>query len=52
MKQIVLKCPKCGNVTIYDNWFSWVLHTPFHWFGKRYTKCIWCEQYSYMKREK
>jgi uncharacterized OB-fold protein len=52
MKRIVLKCPKCGQVQSYKNWFIWVLNTPFHWFGKRYTKCRGCGEYSFMKKER
>ena len=52
MKKVKLTCPKCGSKIIYRNWFSWVIHTPFHWFGKRKTKCSNCNNYSYMKRER
>ena len=51
MKEVVLICPNCGSTIIYKNWFDWVLHTPFHWFGKRYTKCWWCDHRYWMKRE-
>lgn len=49
MKRIALMCPKCDNVFIY-NWFVWVLHSPFHWFGKRYTKCPHCGKRSWLRR--
>ena len=52
MKEVILKCPKCGKQTVYKNWFIWVLHSPMHWFGKRYVKCQHCGLSSYMKREK
>ena len=52
MKEIKVTCPKCGNQTTYKNWFSWILHTPFHWFGKRRAKCDNCGECSYMEREK
>ena len=51
-KQVKVVCPKCGNIMTYKNWFSWILHTPFHWFGKRRVKCNVCGQVSYIKREK
>lgn len=51
MKQIKVICPKCGNHMIYKNWFSWIWHTPFHWFGKRMAKCDNCGTYSYMGRK-
>lgn len=45
-------CPKCGARMLYKNWFSWVWHNPFHWFGKRRTQCSNCYEYSWMKRER
>lgn len=51
-KQVKIICPKCGNIMTYKNWFSWILHTPFHWFGKRRAKCNVCGQVSYTRREK
>ena len=50
MKEVKVTCPKCGNVMTYKNWLSWVLHTPFHWFGKRRGKCKKCGEVSYMGR--
>ena len=50
MKQIKVICSKCDNQMTYKNWFSWVWHTPFHWFGKRRDKCANCGEYSYMKK--
>ena len=50
MKKIVLKCPNCGHVIFYKNWLVWAIYTPFHWFGKRYTKCQLCEKKSWMER--
>jgi ribosomal protein S27AE len=49
MKEIKIICPKCSNVIVYKNWFDWVLHTPFHWFNKRKTKCVRCGETSYIK---
>ena len=45
------KCPKCGQ-EFERNYFKWIFTTLFHWFGKRYTKCPYCGEKSYMKREK
>lgn len=52
MKEVKVICPKCGNCMTYKNWFGWIWHTPFHWFGKRRTKCTNCCEYSYIRREK
>ena len=54
MKEVVIRCPNCGVLTFYKNWFSWVLHTPFHWFGARRFKCAHCGERSYQRplREK
>lgn len=52
MKKCYVICPKCGVRMIYKNWFDWVLRTPFHWFGKRWTQCSGCKEYSYMRRER
>lgn len=51
MKEVKVICPKCGNCMIYKNWFDWILHTPFHWFGRRRIKCSLCGEYSYTARE-
>ena len=51
MKEIKVKCTKCGTEYTYKNWFHWVWHCPFHWFGKRRVKCM-CGHKSYVKREK
>ena len=51
MKEVKVICPKCGNEITYKNWFSWILHTPFHWFGKRKAKCTQCGEVSYMGRK-
>ena len=51
MKEVKLTCPKCGNRITYKNWFSWILHTPFHWFRKRRTKCGNCGNVSYIRRD-
>lgn len=52
VKEVKVICPKCGHVMTYKNWFSWVWHTPFHWFDKRKVKCANCGESSYIKREK
>ena len=52
MKEVKVICPKCDNIMTYKNWFSWILHTPFHWFGKRRAKCTKCGKVSYMRRER
>jgi hypothetical protein len=50
MKEVNLICPKCGYWMTYKNYFDWILHTPFHWFCKRLTKCDHCGRKSYMRR--
>ena len=52
MKEVKVICPKCGNQTIYKNWFNWILHTPFHWFGKRRHTCPHCGKKSWVKKIK
>lgn len=52
MKEVKVICPKCGNQIIYKNWFSWILHTPVHWFGKRRHACPQCHVKFYAKRGK
>lgn len=52
MKHVKLICPKCGYVFSFKNYWHWVLRSPMHWFGKRYTKCIYCGKRGWMKREK
>ena len=52
MKQVTVYCPVCYTSKTYANWFSWILHTPFHWFGKRRIKCDKCHVYSYVRRIK
>lgn len=51
MKTIKLQCPKCGHHFEYKNYFDWLFRTPFHWFGKRLTKCPYCKEKSYMRRK-
>ena len=50
MKKVYVICPKCGVRMIYKNYWDWILHTPFHWFGKRRAKCTCCGERSYMAR--
>lgn len=52
MKEVVVTCPNCCGRFSFDNWFIWVLYSPMHWFGKRYTKCIYCGKWNWMKKEK
>ena len=52
MKEVKVICPKCGNEMTYKNYWSWILHTPFHWFGKRKAKCTKCGEVAYMERTK
>ena len=52
MKEIILICPNCYGRFSFDNWFQWLLHSPFHWFGKRRTKCPYCGKKNYMKARK
>lgn len=52
MKKVELTCPKCNGPFIIRNYFIWILKSPFHWFGKRLTRCPWCGEKSYMKRER
>ena len=42
-------CPNCGAQFTINGYWKWVFQTPFHWFGKRKTKCPYCEKKSYMK---
>jgi DNA-directed RNA polymerase subunit RPC12/RpoP len=51
MKEIKIICPKCSNVIVYKNWFSWICHTPFHNFGKRRTVCHRCGNKFYANRK-
>ena len=51
MKEVILNCPNCGRRFVKRNWIVWVLVAPFHWFGKRYTKCPTCGKWSWIKRE-
>ena len=52
MKAVKVICPRCRTTIFYRNWFSWILHTPFHWFGKRRVKCPNCEICFYAKGSK
>lgn len=49
MKEIRIVCPHCFKPTYYDNWFSWILHTPVHRFKWRKVKCQRCGKRSYVK---
>ena len=50
--KVKLICPKCGKEIFYKNLFEWILHTPFHSWSKRYTKCPHCGERSLMGRVK
>ena len=52
MKEVKLTCPKCGSKIVYKNVISWILHTPFHHFGKRWTNCTACGAISLMGKDK
>lgn len=52
MNEVKVICPKCGNRVTYKNWVAWIWHTPFHWFGKRRTKCTKCGEVSYIGRDR
>ena len=62
MKKVNLTCKKCEGKFHYNNYWNWVWKSPFHWLwwdkdskricDYRYTKCPYCHQKSYMKREK
>lgn len=51
-KEVKVICPKCGNEMTYKNYWSWIWHTPFHWFGKRKAKCTKCGEVLYMGRKR
>ena len=42
------KCAYCEK-EFKKSWLKWLFTTPFHWFGKRYTRCPHCHGQSYMK---
>ena len=46
-----LTCPKCAASWQWGFW-KWVLKAPFHFFNTRYTKCPYCHEKSWMRREK
>ena len=52
MKEVKVICPKCGNEMTYKNYWSWVWHNQFHYFGKRRTKCTSCGEISWVRRER
>ena len=62
MKEVTLICPKCKRSFYFNNYWHWVLKSPFHWLwwdkntkrvrDYRLTKCKWCDKKIYMKREK
>ena len=43
MLNLHFTCPKCQENFIIRGWLKWILITPFHWFGRRYTKCPHCK---------
>lgn len=48
----VIVCPNCSYIFTYKNRIEWVVHTPFHWFGKRRNKCPRCGKKFYSKLTK
>ena len=52
MKEVKVICPKCGQTIHFKNWFHWVWHCPFHWFGKRRVKCPHCNGKSWAAKRK
>ena len=52
MKEVKVICPRCGVRMIYKNYWDWIWNTPFHWFGKRRTKCSHCNEVSWIRRER
>ena len=52
MKKVIVMCPNCRIPIQFKNWFHWVWHCPFHWFGKRLVKCPHCGEKRYMKVRK
>ena len=52
MKEVLLDCPKCWCRFTYPNKIQWILHSPFHWFNRRLTKCPACGHKSWIKRAK
>ena len=62
MKPVILKCPKCGHIFQYKNYWIWVWKAQFHWLvwdkktkrirDYRRTKCYHCGEWSWIKREK
>ena len=52
MKEVKVICPKCGHCTIFENYWTWIWYTPFHWFRKRRMKCSYCGEKSYVARER
>ena len=50
MREVSLQCPNCKKGITFKNIFHWILHSPFHMFTKRLTKCPFCGKKSWMKR--
>ena len=49
MKTINFICPKCKKTFSYSSYLKWILAAPFHYFGKRKTKCPHCLEYSWVR---
>jgi DNA-directed RNA polymerase subunit RPC12/RpoP len=45
----IVICPHCSSRIGYKNKIEWILHTPFHFFNKRRTKCERCGTKFYAK---
>ena len=46
---LMFKCPHCSHLFEIKGYWKWILTNPFHWFGKRYTKCPHCGKRSWIK---
>ena len=59
---VTLTCPKCGKKFCFKSYWQWVWNAQFHLLGwdketkrirdYRSTKCPYCKEKSWMKREK
>ena len=47
--KLFFSCPECGKEFTIHGYWNWVLHAPFHWFGKRSTKCPECGKRSWVR---
>ena len=49
MWNLTFVCPKCQKTFMIHGYWNWVFHAPFHWFGKRLTKCPECGKRSWVR---